>query len=709
MVEARSTRRCYLRFTIYVVTDPSEEVARLRDEIRRHEHLYYVLDTPEISDAEYDRLLKQLASLEALHPDLVTPESPTQRVGGSPAAGFVSVPHAAPMLSLDNAYSDDELREFDARVRRGLALADDAPPLTYVAELKIDGLSLALSYEEGRLLRGVTRGDGTHGEDVTSNVRVIRAVPLVLAEAGRQKAAGRIEIRGEAFLSRQSFERVNREREEAGEPLFANPRNAAAGTMRTLDPKAVSRRGLGVFVYQVVLPDGAPGIDETHSQTLERLASWGLPVEPHWQRCAGIEGLTEFCARWGTARRELAFDTDGIVIKLDDLALRAKLGATAKAPRWAIAYKFAAEQAETLLKKIDVNVGRTGAVTPYAILEPVFLSGSTISMATLHNEQEVARRDVRDGDTVIIEKGGDVIPKVIGPVLDRRPAGAVPWVMPTTCPFCESTLTKPEEEVVWRCENTSCPARLRRSLEHFASRRAMNIEGLGESLTDQLLTTGLVKDFSDLYRLDVPTLAVLTATSSRKDGKEITRRFGEKSAAKLVAEIARSKANDTWRLLHAVGIRHIGEGSAQALARHFASIPRLQEASAAELEQVRDVGPVVARAVRAFFDEPRNQTLMTRLAEVGVRMVDERGPEGPPGPQPFAGKTFVITGTLPSMTREEAAALISRLGGKVAGSVSRKTAYLVAGADAGSKLQKAQELSVEIIDEAALRGLAGDL
>ena len=698
------------------MTDPSSEIARLRDEIRRHEHLYYVLDRPEISDAEYDRLLKQLEALEAEHPDLVTPESPTQRVGGTPASGFVSVEHAAPMLSLDNAYSDDELREFDARVRRGLDLADDAPPLTYIAELKIDGLSLALTYEDGRLLRGVTRGDGTHGEDVTSNVRVIRAVPLMLSTLdSRLSAPGRIEIRGEAFLSRQAFERVNREREEAEEPLFANPRNAAAGTMRTLDPKAVSRRGLSVFVYQVVVPQESDGdastteLPSTHSEMLERLATWGLPVEPHWQRCEGIEGLVDYCARWATARRDLAFDTDGIVIKLDDLALRARLGATAKAPRWAIAYKFAAEQAETRLKKIDVNVGRTGAVTPYAILEPVFLSGSTISMATLHNEQEVARRDVRDGDTVIIEKGGDVIPKVIGPVLDKRPAGSAPWVMPTVCPFCESTLTKPEEEVVWRCENTSCPARLRRSLEHFASRRAMNIEGLGESLTEQLLTTGLVKDFSDLYRLDVPTLAAITATSSRKDGKAITRRFGEKSAAKLVAEIERSKANDTWRLLHAVGIRHIGEGSAQALARHFASIPRLMEASAAELEQVRDVGPVVARAVRAFFDEPHNQTLMARLAEVGVRMVDERGPEGPPGPQPFAGKTFVITGTLPSMSREEASELIARLGGKVSGSVSRKTSYLVAGEEAGSKLQKAQDLSVPVIDESALRELAGDL
>ena len=690
------------------MNDPAARLEDLRARIRHHEHCYYVLDAPEITDAEFDRLVKALEALEAEHPDLVTPESPTQRVGGAPASGFVTVEHAAPMLSLDNAYSDDELREFDARVRRGLELSEDAPPLTYVAELKIDGLSLALTYEDGRLVRGVTRGDGTRGEDVTSNVRVIRSVPLVLAEGKGQRAEGRVEIRGEAFLSRQAFERVNREREENEEPLFANPRNAAAGTMRTLDPKAVSRRGLGVFVYQLVRQEGEPRFADTHAATLERLASWGLPVEPHWQRCEGIEGLTAFCARWATARRDLPFDTDGIVIKLDDLALRDRLGATAKFPRWAVAYKFAAEQAETVLREIRVNVGRTGAVTPYAVLEPVFLSGSTISMATLHNEQEVARRDVRDGDTVIIEKGGDVIPKVIGPVLEKRPADSAPWVMPKTCPFCDSALVKPEEEVVWRCENASCPARLRRSLEHFASRRAMNIEGLGESLTDQLITSGLVTDFSDLYRLTIDQIASLTTTSER-DGKPLTRRVGEKVAAKRVAEIQASKSNETWRLLHALGIRHIGEGSAQALARHFASIPRLRETSAAELEQVRDVGPVVARAVRAFFDEPRNQALVDRLAEVGVRMVDDRVPEGPSAPQTFAGKTFVVTGTLPSMTRDEAAALIAARGGKVAGSVSRKTAYLVAGAEAGSKLAKAQELGVPIIDEAGLRELAGDL
>ncbi|HEX6322882.1 MAG TPA: NAD-dependent DNA ligase LigA, partial [Vicinamibacterales bacterium] len=623
------------------------------------------------------------------------------RVGGAPADGFVSVEHAAPMLSLDNAYSEDELRAFDARVRRGLELPDDAPPLTYVAELKIDGLSLALTYEDGRLVRGVTRGDGIRGEDVTSNVRVIRAIPLRLREAeGREPGAesrfGRVEIRGEAYLSRQAFDRVNREREEAEEPLFANPRNAAAGTMRTLDPRAVSRRGLSAFFYQVVVPGGAGPLDATHAATLERLAAWGLPVEPHWARCEGIDGLFEFCRRWATARRDLAFDTDGIVIKLDDLALRAKLGTTAKFPRWAVAFKFPAEQAATVLREIRVNVGRTGAVTPYAVLEPVFLSGSTISMATLHNEQEVARRDVRDGDTVIIEKGGDVIPKVIGPVLDKRPPGSKPWVMPTRCPFCDSVLSKPEEEVVWRCENASCPARLRRSLEHFASRRAMNIEGLGESLTAQLLDSGLVKDFADLYALSVDQLAGLE-------------RMGRKSGAKLVAEIEKSKSNDVWRLLHALGIRHIGEGSAQALARHFGSMSRLQEASAEAIEQVPDVGPVVARAVRAFLDEPHNQALIARLAARGVRMVDDAAPTGPEAPQIFAGKTFVITGTLPTMSREDATAFITRLGGKVSGSVSRKTSYLVAGADAGSKLQKAQELAVPILDEPALRALAGDL
>lgn len=692
--------------------DPLSEIEALRERIRHHEHCYYVLDAPEISDAEYDRLMKALEALERKHPDLVNPESPTQRVGGTPASGFDTAEHLAPMLSLENAYSGDELREFDARVRRGLELADDAGPLTYIAELKIDGLSLALTYEDGRLVRGVTRGDGIRGEVVTGNVRVIKAIPLRLRAESRgpsaESRAGAVEIRGEAFLSRQAFERVNREREEAEEPLFANPRNAAAGTMRTLDAQAVTRRGLSAFFYQIVLPADAPPLGSSHAAMLEQIAAWGLPVERHWERCEGVDALLAFCDRWATARNALPFDTDGIVIKLDDLALREKLGATAKFPRWAVAYKFPAEQAETILREIRVNVGRTGAVTPYAVLEPVFLSGSTISMATLHNEQEIARRDFREGDTVVIEKGGDVIPKVVRPILEKRPANAVPWVMERECPSCGSALTKPEEEVVWRCENASCPARLRRSMEHFASRRAMNIEGLGESMTDQLITSGLVKDFSDLYRLTVDQIASLS-TTTEKDGKSTTRRVGEKVAAKRAAEIDRSRNNEIWRLLHAIGIRHIGEGSAQALARHFASIPRLQEASAAELEQVRDVGPVVARSVRAFFDEPTNQTLIRRLAEVGVRMVDEKSADGPPGPQPFAGKTFVITGTLPSMSRDEATALITRLGGKVAGSVSRKTAYLVAGEEAGSKLDKARELGVEIIDEARLRALAGDL
>ena len=678
--------------------DPSSEIDRLRALIRRHEHCYYVLDAPEITDAEFDRLMKQLEAIEAAHPDLVTPESPTQRVGGAPAEGFVSVEHLAPMLSLENAYSDEELREFDARVRRGLELPPEgeegAPPLSYVAELKIDGLSLALTYEDGRLVRGVTRGDGIRGEDVTSNVRVIRAIPLALNDRAGSK--GRLEIRGEAFLSRQAFERVNREREENEEPLFANPRNAAAGTMRTLDPRAVSRRGLSAFFYQIVVPHGIDPLDATHAESLRRIAAWGLPVEPHWERCEGIDALLAFCARWATARRDLPFDTDGIVIKLDELALRARLGTTAKFPRWAIAYKFPAEQAETVLREIRVNVGRTGAVTPYAVLEPVFLSGSTISMATLHNEQEIARRDFRDGDTVIIEKGGDVIPKVVRAVLEKRPADSKPWTMPRECPSCGSALTKPDEEVVWRCENASCPARLRRSLEHFASRRAMNIEGLGESLTAQLLESGLVKDFADLYDLTVEKLVTLD-------------RMGAKSGAKLVAEIAKSKSNDVWRLLHALGIRHIGEGSAQALARHFGSIPRLQDSSVEAIEQVPDVGPVVARAVRAFLDEPTNQALIARLAERGVRMVDDAAPEGPSLPQVFAGKTFVITGTLPSMSREAATAFITERGGKVSGAVSRKTAYLVAGDEAGSKLQKAQELGVTIVDEQGLKELGGDL
>lgn len=664
---------------------PSERAAKLRAQIAHHSERYYVHDDPEITDAEFDALMRELQALEAAHPELRTPDSPTQKVGGRPAEGFEQVAHLVPMLSLENAYGEAELREFHDRVCRILGQPAEAP-LGYVAELKIDGVSLALTYEHGALVRGVTRGDGVVGEDVTANVHVIHDIPRRLHG---DAPAGRIEIRGEVYFPRQVFERMNEEREREGQPLFANPRNTAAGALRMLDASTVSKRGLKAFTYQVVVPSGQTPPQSTHAAMLEQLAAWGCPVEPHWQRCEGIDALVAYCERWREERRTLEFETDGVVIKIDDLALRERLGQTAKAPRWAVAFKFPAEQAVTRLEAIKVNVGRTGAVTPYALLTPVRLGGTTISMATLHNELEIKRRDIRPGDMVRIEKGGEIIPKVLGPVLDARPPGGLPeWQMPATCPFCESALVKPEDEVVWRCENVSCPARIRRGLEHFAGRKAMNIEGLGESLVDQLVTTGLVRDYADLYHLTLLQLANLP-------------RMGKKSAANLLAEIDRSRSNEIWRLLHAVGIRHVGEGGARALARGFHSVANIRQASVEALRAVRDVGDVVARSVRSFFDEPRNGELFDKLAAAGVRMEDAPGDEAPlPTSQPLAGRTYVITGTLASMSREEAQAAIERLGGKVSSSISRKTSGLIVGAEAGSKLAKARELGVPELTEA---------
>ncbi|HXH34439.1 MAG TPA: NAD-dependent DNA ligase LigA, partial [Plantibacter sp.] len=476
--------------------NPLDRITQLRELVRHHENCYYARNAPEIADDEFDRLLHELERLEADHPDLVTPDSPTQRVAGRPTDAFPTVPHVAPMLSLDNAYNEEDLRAFDERVRKGGGLGDAT--VGYVAELKIDGLSIALTYEDGRLVRGATRGDGVRGEDVTANVRTVRAIPLAL----RNGRDGRMEVRGELFLPRRAFARINKEREEAGDPLFANPRNAAAGTMRNLDPALVAKRGLSAFVYQVISePADGPLLHESHAVALQALRAWGLPVETHHQSCDGIDAVVAFCERWADGRQALDFDTDGVVIKVDDLALRERLGATAKFPRWATAFKFPAVQAHTTLRRIAVNVGRTGANTPYAVLEPVVLAGSTISMATLHNAEDIARKDLREGDAVIIEKAGDVIPRVVAPILALRAPGAAPWVMPTVCAECASILQRDEDEVVWRCDNTSCPARLRRGLEHFACRSAMNIEGLGESLVDQLIEQGLVHDFGDLYHL----------------------------------------------------------------------------------------------------------------------------------------------------------------------------------------------------------------
>lgn len=680
-------------------TGPAARIDELRRLIRRHEELYYVANAPEIADAEFDALMSELSALEARHPDLVTLDSPTQRVGGRVATGFASVDHAEPMLSLDNAYTDDDLRAFHERVRKGLAeLAGADAPVQYAAELKIDGLSIALTYTDRVLVRAATRGDGVTGEDVTANVRTIRAIPLRLP-AG---APDQIEIRGEVYLSRKAFDRINEERERADEPLFANPRNAAAGALRNLDPGLVSKRGLSAFVYQAV---GA-AVADTHGETLTMLRAWGLPVEPHWRRCEGIDEVLAFCRDWAEARRGLAFETDGVVIKLDSLTLRQALGTTSKFPRLAIAFKFPAEQKTTRLLRIDINVGRTGAVTPFAVLEPVFLAGSTISMATLHNADDIARKDIREGDWVLIEKAGDVIPRVVGPVVGRRSPDAVAWQMPTTCPRCGSTLHRPDGEVVWRCENSSCPARLQRGLEHFASRGAMNIEGLGESLIAQLVEQGLVGDCADLYHLDAARLSSLTSTSTRTDGKEITRRFGDKNAAKLVDQLTRSKSNDLWRLIHGLGIRHIGERAAQVLAGSFHSIDGIASATPEALESTPEIGPVLAAAVRQWFDAPQNQRLVERLREAGLRMeVPEAERRGPAAPGRLTGRTYVLTGTLAAMSRDEAEAALVRLGAKVTGSVSKKTTAVIVGSDPGSKADKAAALGVPTLDEAGLQAL----
>lgn len=677
--------------------DVVSRIADLRRELRHHEERYYVHDSPEITDAEFDALMRELCALEAAHPDTITIDSPSQRVGGRVVDGFETAQHAAPMLSLENAYSADELREFHARTCRALSVAEDTV-LDYVAELKIDGLSIALTYENGLLVRGVTRGDGERGEDVSSNVRVIGAIPLRL-----NAAPPPVEIRGEVFLPRAAFDRTNEEREAADEAPFANPRNAAAGAIRTLDASAVRKRGLRTFTYQVVPIGDAIVEAPTHAETLQLLKTWGCPVEPHWSACAGIDAVIAYCEQWNTARADLPFDIDGVVIKLNDLALRASLGATAKFPRWAIAYKFPTQQVTTTLERIEVNVGRTGRVTPFAVLTPVQIGGTTVGLATLHNEQEIARRDIREGDTVIIEKGGEIIPKVIGPVVDEAHAARPAWRMPTTCPFCASVLAKPEDEVIWRCENVSCPARIRRGLQHFCARKAMNIEGIGEALIDQLVTKGLVRDYADLYRLTTGLLAELTSTSIAR-GKEVSRVFGEKNAAKVISEIEKSKSIGLARVLFAIGIRHVGEGGAAALAKGFGSIEALRAASREALEAVNDVGPVVASAVRAFLDEPGNLAVIERLQAAGVEMTAQNV-TAEFASQPFAGQTFVLTGTLTGWTRDEASDLITARGGKVAGSVSKKTTYVVAGAEAGSKLDKAQALGVTVLDEAAFQAL----
>jgi len=650
----------------------------LRDEIRRHEHLYYVLNRPEISDREFDALERELRELEARFPELVSPDSPTQRVGEKPSEEFPTFVHRVPMLSLDNTYSEEELREFEERIFRAVGRRE----IAYVTELKVDGLSMALHYERGRLARAVTRGDGVRGDEVTPNARAIRAIPLVLRG---ESVPDELEVRGEVYLPRSRFEAINREREEAEEEPFANPRNAAAGTMKSLDARVVAERGLNVFLYQIAHLRGP----EVSSQweALERLRDWGLRTNPVSRRCHGLGAVLEFCAEWREKRGSLEYDIDGVVVKVDDFVLQRELGFTTKFPRWAIAYKYPAVQAATVVRAIEVQVGRTGKLTPVAILDPVLLAGSTVSRATLHNEEEVARKAVRVGDTVLIEKGGEVIPKVVRVLEERRPPGTEPWRPPERCPACGTQALRAEGEVDRRCPNSSCPAQIEERLKHFARREAMDIEGLGDALVHQLVDKGLVRDFADLYRLRISDLVDLE-------------RMAEKSASNLLAQIERSKSRELRRLLFGLGIRFVGERAALLLARHFRGLGALAAASVEEIDDLYEIGPAVAQSVHDWFRDPANRRLVARLVKAGLRT--EAG-EAAAGSTAFQGMQFVLTGTLDSMTRDEAKAAIEERGGRVTSSVSKKTAVVVAGREPGSKLERARQLGVRCVDEAGFR------
>jgi DNA ligase (NAD+) len=664
------------------------EIEILREEVRRHEELYYVQDNPEISDAEYDALLTRLRQLEEDHPEFATPDSPTQRVGGRPVEGFAEYVHRRPMLSLENSYNIEELRAFDERCRR---LADGRA-FDYVAELKIDGLSISLHYEKSVLVRGVTRGDGRRGEDVTQNARTIRSIPLRLkiSDARLNKLLGDMEVRGEAYLPRSEFERINLEREEEELPRFANPRNAAAGTLRQLDSKIVAKRRLDMFAYDVLTGERKPFA--THWEALAALERVGFHINPNRALCASIDEVIQFCEQMEFKRDELGYEIDGVVVKVNSSALQEEFGATTKAPRWAIAYKYPARQATTKVLSIVVQVGRTGALTPVANLEPVQLAGTVVARATLHNADEIKRLGVRIGDYVLIEKSGEIIPKVIKVIESKRTGAEKPFRIPAKCPVCGGLVSRPEGEVVARCVAADCPAQLKARLLHYASRRAMRIEGLGEALVEQLVEKKMVRDVADLYTLSLEEIIALE-------------RKAEKSAANLMAQIEASKARDLPHLIYGLGIRHVGERTAGILARSFGSLQKLSRASVEELDAVHEIGLTVAESVRDWFDDDGNQRLCERLGEAGVRTELEQGSAGVISDETFAGKQFVLTGRLETLTRDEARALIEGRGGRVTSTVSKKTDYVVAGEEAGSKLDKASALGLRVIDEAMLKAL----
>lgn len=656
------------------------QIEQLVRELNEHSYRYYVVDASTVSDREFDRLMGELEELESGHPDLVPPDSPTRRVGSDLSGTFPAVRHDVPMLSLDNTYSEADLIEFDARLRRELPGED----LVYLAELKVDGVALSLTYENGLLVRGVTRGDGLQGEEITPNVRTIRSIPLRLREP-----VERCEVRGEVYLTRENFEAINREREQREEPLFANPRNTAAGSLKIQDPQLVADRNLNFFAHGLLTPQPQ---NDRHSESLDRLEKLGFSVNPERRHCSSTDDIVAYWRKWDGDRESLSYEIDGIVVKLDALAQQARLGATAKSPRWAFAFKFSAERVRTRLLKIALQVGRTGVVTPVAELEPVLLAGSTVSRATLHNAEELERKDIREGDTVVLEKGGDVIPKVVAVVESERPADARPFAFPKTCPVCGANLVKDESEVAIRCLNSGCAAQLKGRIRHFASRTAMDIEGLGHALVDQLVERELIRDAGDLYSLDVEKVAELE-------------RMAETSARNLVNGLERSKARPFHNVLFALGIRHVGATVARTLADHFGSIDELGKASAEEIEAIHEIGGAIADSVNAFLTDENNAAVIEKLRDAGLTLQGEKQSDA--GPRPLDGKTVVVTGSLSRWGRQQAQDAVRSAGGKPTSSVSKKTDLVVAGENAGSKLEKARDLDIEILDEDEFARLIG--
>ncbi|MDU2064050.1 MAG: NAD-dependent DNA ligase LigA [Sporomusaceae bacterium] len=657
--------------------EAEREITSLRETIHTHNYYYYVLDDPKIADSDFDGLLRRLQQLEEAYPELITEDSPTQRVGGVVADGFEKVAHRQPLLSLANAFSAQELRDFDQRIHQALP----NQTIEYVGELKIDGLAMNLTYEAGRLIQGATRGDGEYGENVTNNIRTIRSIPLKLHQA----APPLLEVRGEVYMPFRSFERLNEERDETGEAAFANPRNAAAGSLRQLDPKIAAKRSLDMFIYG--LGEGAPAELATHYAGLQYAKEQGFKINSHATLLPDIEAVIAFCDSWSEKRFALPYQIDGIVIKVNSLAAQKALGATAKVPRWAIAFKFPAEQAKTEVLSIDISVGRTGVLTPTANLKPVHLAGTTVSRAALHNSDYIAEKDIKIGDKVLIHKAGEIIPEVVRVVTEERTGDEIPFVMPAECPECGFPVVKEGQEAAHKCSNPHCPALFREGLIHFVSRDAMNIEGLGEAVAIALVDSGLVTSVADLYRLTVEELLNLE-------------RFAAKSANNLIEAIAKSKEAGLERLLFGLGIRHVGVKAAALLAQHFGSIEALQQADEAEITAIAEIGPKMAASICHYFQQEKNQHLIADLTELGLVMTALAKPVT--ATAQFAGKTFVLTGTLPTLSRTEAAAAITARGGKVSGSVSKKTDYVVAGEDAGSKLAKAQALNIPVISEEIL-------